>query len=213
MLSIGLAGIAAGAAGPGIRKAAAQTMLAPAAALQNLAAGNQRFVQAKLQSCNEDLAILKQDTVDKQEPFAGILSCADSRVPVEMIFDQSIGRLFVTRVAGNIATSDVIASLEYGVAVLGLSAIMVLGHSGCGAVKAAMAGKEVPGQISTLFPLIQPAIAESKGNFAAAIKDNAIFQATLLATASPVLAAALKAGKLKIAAGYYALESGLVTTL
>src|SRR5215471_16795356 len=126
--------------------AVAQTVLSPDAALTRLIEGNDRFVQGKLASLEEDLAILKEHTVSKQEPFAAVLSCADSRVPVELIFDQSIGDLFVTRVAGNIVTPEIIASLEYGVAVLGVETLVVLGHSSCGAVKAAMKAEEVPGQ-------------------------------------------------------------------
>ena len=103
-------------------------------------------------SFDEDKQILRDRTAEKQQPFAALLSCADSRVPVEIIFDQSIGELFVTRVAGNIATPEIIASLEYGAAVLGIKVILVLGHAGCGAVKAAIQAKAVPGQISALFP-------------------------------------------------------------
>ncbi|MGH6817213.1 MAG: carbonic anhydrase, partial [Methylovirgula sp.] len=164
-------------------------------------------------SFDEDLGILRQSTVAKQQPFAAVLSCADSRVPVELIFDQSIGHLFVARVAGNIATPEIIASLEYGAAVLGTKAILVLGHANCGAVKAAMEGKEVPGQISGLYAFLRPAVEAAGGDLEAAIKANAKIQAHLLATASPVLAGMVKDGKLKIAAGYYALDSGRVTLL
>ena len=146
------------------------------------------FPIISLTSCSTDLAILKKNTVTKQEPFAAVLSCADLRVPVELVFDQSIGQIFVTRVAGNIASPDIIASLEYGAVVLGTKAILVLGHSNCGAVKAAMAGKAVPGQISALYAPIQPAVEAAGGNLEAAIKANAKNQANLLATASPVLA-------------------------
>jgi carbonic anhydrase len=142
--------VALGTAFPG--RAVAQSSLSPDAALQRLLDGNKRFSEHQLTSFDEDLAILKENTVNKQEPYAGILSCADSRVPVELIFDQTIGHIFVTRVAGNTAGSTVIASLEYGAAVLGTKVIMVLGHANCGAVKAAMSGKAVPGQISRLFP-------------------------------------------------------------
>ena len=113
--------------------------------------GNKRFVAKQLTSFADDLDILRQNTVAKQEPFAAVLSCADSRVPVELLFDQSINHVFVARVAGNIASPDMIASLEYGAAVLGTKAIVVLGHTACGAVKATMDGKEVPGQISALY--------------------------------------------------------------
>jgi carbonic anhydrase len=92
------------AAGP----ARAQTTLTPDTALDRLMEGNARFAAGRLTSFGEDIAILKQNTVDKQEPFAAVLSCADSRVPVELVFDQSIGHVFVTRVAGNICTPEII---------------------------------------------------------------------------------------------------------
>ena len=116
--------------------ALAQTGLTGEAAMRELMAGNERFVAGKITSFAEDLKILKEKTVTKQEPFAAVLSCADSRVPVEIIFDQSIGHLFVTSVA-NVDTKEIIASLEYGVAVLGLKAILVMGHSNCGAISPA----------------------------------------------------------------------------
>ena len=176
-------------------------------------AGNKRFVEKRLTSLDEDLAILKQNTAEKQEPFAAVLSCADSRVPVELVFDQSIGHLFVVRVAGNIATSEIIASLEYGAAVLGTKVILVLGHSNCGAVKATMDGKAVPGQISQLYAPIRPAINAAGNNLDAAIKANAKAQATLIATASPVMTSLIKEGKLKIVAGHYDLSRGVVAVL
>src|SRR5437763_12239873 len=113
--------------------ARAQTMMSPAEALQTLVDGNRRFVERQLTFYQDDLAILQQNTAEKQEPFASVLSCADSRVPVELVFDQSIGHVFVNRVAGNIATSEIIASIEYGAVVLGTKVIMVLGHGDCGA--------------------------------------------------------------------------------
>ena len=191
----------------------AQSNLSPDAALQTLLDGNKRFYEHRLTSFDEDLAILKERTVNKQEPYAGILSCADSRVPVELVFDQSIGHIFVTRVAGNAAGSTVTASLEYGAAVLGTKVIMVLGHANCGAVKAAMYGKPVPGQISRLFAALQPAVAEAHGNLEEAIKANARIQAKLLTTGSPLLSGLVKNGTLKIVAGYYALDTGVVTLL
>jgi carbonic anhydrase len=203
--------VALGTAFPG--RAVAQSSLSPDAALQRLLDGNKRFSEHRLTSFDEDLAILKENTVNKQEPYAGILSCADSRVPVELIFDQTIGHIFVTRVAGNTAGSTVIASLEYGAAVLGTKVIMVLGHANCGAVKAAMSGKAVPGQISRLFPALQPAVEEAHGNLEEAIKANALIQAKLLATGSPLLGGLIKSGDLKVVAGYYALDTGVVTLL
>jgi carbonic anhydrase len=211
MGAIAASAVLGGAAFPS--KASAQSTLSPDAALQTLLDGNKRFADHRLTSFDEDLAILKQNTVDKQEPYAGILSCADSRVPVELIFDQTIGHIFVTRVAGNIAGSTVTASLEYGAAVLGTKVIMVLGHAGCGAVKAAMSGKPVPGQISRLFPALQPAVEAAHGDLQEAIKANARIQAKLLTAGSPLLGGLVKSGDLKIVAGYYALDTGVVTLL
>src|ERR1700719_2683503 len=193
------------------RAVSAQTSLTPEAALQQLIDGNRRFAEGRLTSFTEDLDILKSKTVDKQEPFAAVLSCADSRVPVELIFDQSIGHVFVTRVAGNIATTPIIASLEFGVAVLGTKAIIVLGHANWGGVKASIEAKAVPGQISALYPYIRPAVDQAGPDLEAAIKANAKIQAALLRQASPVLAEHIKQNQLKIVAGYYDLSSGKVT--
>jgi carbonic anhydrase len=193
------------------RRLDAQTSLSPEEAMKELLAGNQRFADNKLTSFQHDLEILKDKTVAKQEPFAAVLSCADSRVPVELIFDQTIGHLFVTRVAGNIATSELIGSLEYGVAVLGVKALLVLGHANCGAVKAAMKADTVPGQISSLYPYIRQAVEQSGGDLDKAIRLNAEIQAELLKTSSTVIRDAVKAGKLKVAAGVYDLATGKVT--
>jgi carbonic anhydrase len=195
------------------RPARAQSKLSPDAALRELMDGNRRFASGRLTAHEQDVAILRQDTSEKQEPFAGLLSCADSRVPVELVFDQSIGHLFVTRVAGNVVTPEIIASLEYGAAVLGTKVILVLGHAGCGAVKATIQAKEVPGQISALYPHIQPAIDQAGPNLEAATKANAKIQAALLREASTVIAGLVKEGKLKVLAGYYAIASGTVSLL
>jgi len=189
----------------------APTDLSPEAALKKLLEGNQRAATGKLTSVERDLAILREHTVNKQEPFAALLSCADSRVPVELIFDQTIGDLFVTRVAGNIVTPEIIASLEYGVAVLGVETLVVLGHSSCGAVKAAMKAEAVPGQISTLYPHLRQAVQQSGGSLEKAIEANAKIQAELLRTSSTVIREAIAAGKLKVESGVYDLASGKVT--
>lgn len=191
----------------------AQSVLTPDAALQELMNGNKRFTSDKLTSFEADLQILKQNTEEKQEPFAAVLSCADSRVPVELIFDQTIGHIFVTRVAGNVVTSEIIASLEYGVAVLGTKVILVMGHGNCGAVKATIQAKEVPGQISALYPHIQPAVDQAGSNLEAATKANAKIQAALLRQASTVIAGLVKEGKLKVVAANYDIVSGNVTLL
>jgi carbonic anhydrase len=191
----------------------AQTTLSPDAALRELMDGNRRFTAERMTAYEHDLAVLKQHTIEKQEPFAAVLSCADSRVPVELVFDQSIGHIFVTRVAGNIASSEIVASLEYGAAVLGTKVILVMGHGGCGAVKATIQAKEVPGQISALYPHIQPAIDQAGPHLEPAIKANARIQAALLREASTVISGLLKEKKLKVVAAYYDIASGTVTTL
>src|SRR5262245_5967768 len=191
----------------------AQSSLSPAAALDELMAGNKRFTSGRLTAHEQDLAILKQHTEEKQEPFAAVLACADSRVPVELVFDQSIGHIFVTRVAGNLVTPEIIGSLEYGAAVLGTKVILVLGHSNCGAVKATIQGQEVPGQISSLFPHIRPAVDQAGSNLEAVTQANAKIQAGLLRESSTVIAGLVKANSVKVVAGYYDLGTGVVKLL
>lgn len=193
--------------------ATAQTTWSPQEALQTLMDGNRRFLDRKLTFYEEDLAILQKHTAEKQEPFASVLSCADSRVPVELIFDQSIGHVFVNRIAGNIVTTEIMASIEYGAAVLGTKAIMVLGHANCGAVKATIDAKAVPGQISSLYRYIRPAVNTAGDNLRAATEANAKIQAQLLRESSPVLAGLIKKGDLSVVAAFFDVESGKVTLL
>jgi carbonic anhydrase len=207
------AALAAGVAGLLSASARAEAPPTPEAALNRLIAGNVRFASNQLTSFDEDLAILRNATVAKQQPFAAVLSCADSRVPVELIFDQSIGQVFVGRVAGNVCSPEIVASLEYGVAVLQIPLVVVLGHAGCGAVKAAIAGQPVPGEISALFAPIRPAVERAGPDLEATIKANAEIQADLLRTASPVIADLVRQGRLKVAAAYYELASGKVALL
>jgi carbonic anhydrase len=216
-LQTGISGVVAGmgtqtllnvAAAPSLH---AQTDLSPDAALRELLAGNERFAANRLTSVEHDLTILKEKTLEKQEPFAAVLACADSRLPVELIFDETIGHIFVTRVAGNMITPEIIASLEYGVAVLGVKVVLVLGHSNCGAVKAAMKADAVPGQISVLYQHLQPAVEKSGGDFIKAIAANAQIQAGLLGSSSTVMSKAVKDGTLKIASAVYDLGTGKVT--
>src|SRR5271156_4529871 len=182
------------------------------AALDELIAGNRRFTSGRTHSHRRDLAIL-QEMMEKQEPFAAVLSCADSRVPVEVVFDQTIGQLFVTRVAGNIVTAEIVASLEYAAAVLGTNTILVMGHSRCGAVTAAIQRQVVPGQIGQLFPHIEPAVQQAGPDVEATIRANALIQSARLRELSPLLAAMIDEGKLKVATGYFDIRSGAVTLL
>jgi carbonic anhydrase len=158
------------------------------------------------------MAELRKHSEAHQEPFAAILSCADSRVPVELVFDQTLGQLFVCRVAGNIATPDTIASLEYAAAAVGVKLILVVGHTNCGAVKAAAANKAVPGQVSTLFQYIHPAVKNTP-DLTEASRKNAILQAATFREASPVLAELVESKKLLIRAAVYDVSSGNVTLL
>jgi carbonic anhydrase len=191
--------------------------LNPAAALDELLAGNRRFISGRTSAYRRDLAMLQQ-TLEKQEPFAAVLSCSDSRVPVEVVFDQTIGQLFVTRVAGNIVTAEIIASLEYAAAVLGTNTILVMGHSRCGAVTAAIQRQTVPdkafpGQISALFPHIEAAVERAGPDLEATIRANALIQSARLRELSPLLGAMVEAGQLKVATGYFDIRSGAVTLL
>lgn len=182
-------------------------------ALQKLVDGNERFVSGKLTGPGRDLGALRRKGVEGQSPFATVLSCVDSRVPVEMVFDQSVGDLLVTRVGGNILTPEILGGLEFGAAVLGTSVILVLGHAQCGAVTAAVKGSAAPGLIGSWFPHIQPAVERSGGDIEKAVKENAKMQAELAAKSSPLLAGLVKEGKLKIVAGFYDLASGRVSLL
>jgi carbonic anhydrase len=188
----------------------ARGALSPEAALEALLAGNRRFVSGEGNWREHDLAALKERAAMMQEPFACVLSCADSRVPVELVFDQSIGHIFVTRVAGNIVTPEILGSLEFGALVLGAKVILVMGHVRCGAVKAALDGAPVPGMIGSLFPYLQPAVDQAGQDCEAAIRINAKLQAAILMESSPVLAGLMRQGKLKVAAAVYDIATGEV---
>ncbi|MFM7164866.1 MAG: carbonic anhydrase [Planctomycetaceae bacterium] len=133
-----------------------------------------------------------------QKPFAAFLGCADSRVPIEIVFDQGFGDVFVTRIAGNVACSENIGSLEFGTRILGAKVLYVLGHTECGAVQATMKGDEVPGQISGLFQYIRPAVRQA-ADLTAAVNQNVRNQALLLAESSPVIGKLVREKELIIA--------------
>lgn len=185
------------------------SQLDPQAALDYLYEGNRRFVAGETLEPNRHETRL-QEIVERQTPFAAFLGCADSRVPIEIIFDQGFGDLFVTRIAGNVATSENIGSLEFGTQVLGAKVLFVLGHTNCGAVAATMKRDAVPGQISSLFQYIRPAVRHAGGDLDLGVCTNVRLQAQTLAEASPVIAQRIREGKLIIAGGVYDLATGAV---
>lgn len=194
-------------------QAVAKDDMTPDQALQQLMEGNQRFVTGKRQNPNQDMARLRE-VAKTQKPFAAILSCADSRVPSEIVFDQGFGDLFICRVAGNIATPEEIGSLEFGSLVLGSKVIMVMGHKRCGAVDATIKGAQVPGQIASLLDAIRPAVGKAKDQagdqLENTIKANVLVQVEKLKS-STVISQLIQEEKLKIVGGYYDLDTGAVT--
>lgn len=132
------------------------------AALTKLKEGNARFSSSKV-STGKPTAVRRAETAQAQHPFAIIVACADSRTPPEIIFDQNIGDLFVARGAGNLVDEHTLGSIEYAVEHLGVRLIVVLGHTRCGAVAAALAGDSAPGHVQSLVRDIQPAVKAVKG--------------------------------------------------
>ena len=185
----------------------------PADALRELMAGNRRFVDGRPVGPHRNMARVREVSAG-QSPFAAVLSCADSRVPPEIVFDQGFGDVFVCRAAGNIVTPELIGSLEFGTLVLGAKALVVLGHTHCGAVKATIAGQAVPGQISTLYRHIRPAVDRSATRELEDVaRHNVRIQAELLRTSSPVIAQLIAEQKLVVVGGFYDLETGRVALL
>ena len=197
------------------KKAPVEDDITPDKALQELLEGNERFVKAKRRNPHQTHSRLVE-VAKGQKPFASVLGCADSRVPSEIVFDQGLGDLFVCRVAGNIATSEEIGSLEFGSLILGSKVIMVVGHKRCGAVSAALKGGEVPGQIGSLLEAIKPSVESSKGQagdkIENACKANILTQVKKLKSSS-VLSKLIDEEKLKIAGAYYDLDTGKISIL
>ncbi len=191
----------------------------PAAALARLLEGNRRFAEGRPQAAAASARRI--ELADAQQPFAVILGCSDSRVPVETIFDQGPGNLFVIRVAGNIVTTEGLGSIEYAVEILGSSLVVVLGHSNCGAVRAAMSfvesGTAFPGHIQVLAAAIAPIAADTRSTagewWPAAVACNARAAHRTMLRRSPLLRVAATRGRLRVAAMLYDLHSGIVDVL
>lgn len=190
--------------------------LSPDAALQKLMEGNKRFIKRLPRHPQQTQARL-QEVAQAQHPFATILSCADSRVPAEIIFDRGIGDIFDVRVAGNIVTPEVMGSIEYAVVLLETPVLMVLGHERCGAVTAAVKGESLPNsQIDTFVKAIKPALEKVKHRSGDPV-DNAVianveYQIERLKQA-PLLSEKMNSGKLKIVGGRYDLDTGEIQLL
>ena len=185
-------------------------------ALQQLLAGNERYRQGQLGHPHQTID-RRHELTGGQAPFAIVLGCSDSRIPPEVVFDQGLGDIFVIRVAGNIIDDVVLGSIEYAAAHLGTPLVVVLGHSSCGAVTATVAGGELEGHLPSLAAAIQPAVTKAKEQpgelLPNAIKTNAQMMADQLRSSEPVMAELVQAGKLKVVAAYYELDSGKVAIL
>ena len=187
----------------------------PDAALQKLLEGNQRFTRHQPQYPHQSQTRMLE-LAQTQHPFATVLTCADSRVPVELLFDQGIGDIFDIRIAGNIAIPETVGSIEYAVALLGTPVVMVLGHERCGAVTAAVKNTPLPGEIGSFVKAILPAVDQVKGR-SGDVVDNAVianvhYQIEQLKR-SPILTERLRSGDLKIVGGRYDLDTGTVKIL
>ncbi|MEG4515353.1 MULTISPECIES: carbonic anhydrase [unclassified Microcoleus] len=194
-------------------KAEAISELTPSSALKKLMEGNQRYMEQK-RTFPDQARSRVVEVAQGQHPFATILACSDSRVTPEIIFDQGLGDLFDIRVAGNFLDDVVLGNIEYATLELGVPLLVILGHERCGAVQAALDGKAVPGHISTLVAAIKPAVDSTKGQtgdaWDNAVRANVKMNVDKLQSSSPILAEAVKAGKLKVVGGRYDLDSGKV---
>jgi carbonic anhydrase len=221
-----------------------QPIVPPAEAMSRLKEGNARFTagnpqhphdsvdERKYMAANsyenagtiplgltsEQAAKRRAELTKSQHPFSIILSCSDSRVPPETVFDEGLGDLFIVRVAGNVLNDEGLGSIEYGVDVLGARLIVVLGHQSCGAVDAAMktvaAKGKAPGHIQSLVTAIKPAVeTTAKGDLEATIKANVDHVVQALRSSTPILKAKVDSGEVRVVGAYYSLDTGSVTFL
>ena len=219
-------------------------IISPTEAISRLKEGNGRFIAGNMQHphessderafiaknsyenpdalslgmTSEQAAKRRAELTKSQHPFAIILSCSDSRVPPELVFDEGLGDLFIVRVAGNVLNDEGLGSIEYGVDVLGARLIVVLGHQSCGAVDAAMktvaAKGKAPGHIQSLVTAIKPVVvATPKADLETTIKANVKHVADALRSSTPILKGKVDSGDIQVIGGYYTLDSGAVTFL
>ena len=210
LVGLTLPALASGPAGaPGVSEAEAK---------HELRQGNERFATGH--SATHDFARDRAALVNGQHPFAVILACADSRVAPEILFDESLGRLFVIRVAGNVVDSDVLGSIEYAAEHLHTHYLLVMGHDACGAVSATLAGGEVPANVGELAKRIAPAVEIAKregrdatGTLDAAVRENVRLQMAEVPRRSTLLAGLIEKKAFEIAGAVYHLDSGRVEWL
>ena len=198
----------------------AQEKMTPDEVLADLLAGNERYISGELIS--RDLPEQVASTTNGQYPKAVVLACIDSRVPVEYIFDQGVGDIFVVRVAGNIEDEALLGSMEYGVGVAGSKLLMVLGHENCGAVKSAIKKVDVGSDnVTSLLNEIEPAIQETEGErdeknkayFDAVVKNNVSQTIEDIRNRSSIISGLENDGTIKVVGAYYSLTDGKVTIL
>jgi len=200
-----------------------QSRMTPESVLRDLMDGNKRFMEQKDEAV-DNKALIEQ-TTEGQFPKAVILSCIDSRVPVEKVFDQNIGDIFVARVAGNFENVDMLGSLEYSCKAAGSKLVMVLGHESCGAVKAACDGVElgnITAMLGNIMPAVEKSIEESEGGLtdssnnefvAKTVENNVILTMKRIRQKSLILKQMEIEGAIKIVGGVYSLHSGKVELL
>lgn len=196
-----------------------ENVLSPDAALDRLMKGNARYVEGV--SKRHDFSHEREPLRTGQNPFAGILSCADSRIAPEYCFDTARGDIFVCRIAGNFASDELVASFEYAVQVLNTPLVLVLGHDACGAVDATIKsikeGTTLPGHLPSLVAAIGPAVKAAQGEpgdlLANAIRRNVMLNVEKLMSTAPILSTFVENKKLRVVGGIYKLASGKVELL
>ena len=198
-------------------------MVTASDALKRLRKGNWRFVNGKNDIARSIGEARRAELIDGQKPFAVVLACSDSRVPVELIFDQGLGELFVIRVAGNIVAPSQIGSIEYAAARLGVRLVVVLGHSNCGAVEAALqaltekqdiASPHLRSIVDSIRPAIEPLIGESEDvTLRKAVLANVRQSAEQLRRGSQLLEQLIESGDLTVVGAKYSIETGEVRFL
>jgi carbonic anhydrase len=218
-IALTLALAACASSGPRSSSGSVSTTIEPGMALQALKDGNARYLSGDVRTHDWLHERIVKTGTDGQTPSVGVLTCADSRTPPELIFDRGIGSLFVVRIAGNFQNDVAVGTFEYGVAALGVHTIVVMGHTKCGAVGATVAGKDLPGKMPAFVAAIKPAIAglpkgaDGKASVADAEIANVRWQAGQLVKNSEILSKAKAEGALTVLCAIYDVESGAVRFL